>query len=1225
MSYEVNEENILYFNESFISKKILKYYCHLSPHLLNSGNYFLQTGLKKIIHDGFAVKSPVNFTHIINNTPKQVHILLTFSDPKLAKPFYFKNNVKYDMLPSHAIKQRKTYGTSLTLTAVIDIILDNNAYKTFKFPGLYIGIIPIMCGSVLCNAKDIPRNQWDNLDIPDECIGMNILDGHMYSTITKKDMMIGKLYTSVISIKKEDSTIMYKYNLKGQILSSANPENIRSTQLEFHAETFRGDIPSLVCEWKIEYFDSIYLPFYVFFYLLGEISDYEIVGFIVKNYDTKKEKSLFDVLRRILSEPNPLHGHARESEMWKHLHEHLIVNQKTNVLSIHKVLPVNNLTLKAVKEIFNEKFLSQVGTTEKDIKSKKIFYGSLVREMLLKYIALRNVDHESKAHLIGESDRVEMTNATLTLPHDTQRKMFTTSFHKRFVSDMRKNIENITQTVTDMEVLSNVDFASIFSKYKSTENKSAEEFSHDMRAITPPITRPDANKKERPNFQSSDASKGRYNILEKQSSFIAFPKYTNISKSSIINSLQKPPPSGFGVVFGNMSTPESEPGKRQGVSMTVTFTIPAPVESVKLIKEKLYNHPLIITLRNVSSIDRQLSVYYYVYFNNAMFGITHNPLQVKKDFIEMRRNNNIYRDTSVFIDVNTNSIRLNTISGRGKSFLFIVYSNIDDIISKKTDKFKQWINYDLVKDKDKTLNELINEKKIEATFSDDCTDQHVAPDQLDFKRYENDITVQFTHLDIMSNFLAITTANIPFVGNIPGNRATFGGCHQLGAADIAFPQLSGKKKNMSLKSLNFSLISRLPQEVAFPNISLPIVAMAPHISAQEDGLTIRKSPVAMGYMSGNYYDKKISTLTSGYNLHKPSPFNTSNVHADWNYDKLDANGVVSVGSYVKENDVLIGMTRSNVDTDTGKSYVDVSQIYRGPNEASVIMVQCDKKIKEGGNISALLYKDMPLRIGDKTATITANKAVISSIVSECELFSSSNGLSPTVLINPEAIINRDLYNTLFIILLSLLALHDGKFYDGFGFQNPLDIIESSAAKDKFKTMTGTEEGLTLVYDNTTGDPIDYYLMGPLDQLRIQKNGETEMYAVGDAKINKKTKQPDSGGRNSGGSHRISEMDIQAFNGHGLTIIPEEFQTDRIEEVYCLRCNREAICNVEEKTYFCTKCGNNDQVYCSDSTFAIADTRSRMLVGGNIGFFPILQPPLEIKGVINNKKNITYFN
>lgn len=1205
------------FTENSISKKIIEHNGGLYNYVLKAGNYFLQYGIKDTIEIAFDIRSTPKF---VDPRYKKPYVKLTFHNVKLHKPKIYEGNKAVDMLPSDAIQRRQTYAAQLSVSAKVQIISNGETLKTMEAHNLFIGGIPIMCGSILCNAKDIDPDRYGDLKLPRVIMkGLNIVEGLPYTTVSRKELTIGKFYTSIPTNKIDDKSPYY-YNVKGEILSSDNPENIRSTRIELLAETNKGDIPSLRVEWKVEYFDNVYLPFYVMFYLLDILTDIEIVGYIINNFDNTHEKALFDILKRILTEENRLHGYTTKEEMWATLHDYLMEEQKPGPY-LHRSKLIQDLTLDDVMENINAKFLPQMGTRTEDLEKKRIQYGLLVREMLEKYLALRGVYDEHKAHNIGETDRVDMGNAVVTMADNTLRRGLTTAFHKSFASHMRAQLENTTKGVNSMEELMKADFMSPFNTFKTSNTKNAETFSNMMRAIIPHTANRSSNKKDQPNYQMDDSGKGKMNSYEKLGSIIAFAPYKK--SGSTVDNLRAPPASGFGASFGNMSTPESDPGKRQGIAITVEFTTPMLKDDVALLKKTIHDHPLVTILDQLTTFNRQNNVYYYIYINNSLFGATTNPMKLRNEIIEKRRNGQINRDISVFIEIHTRSVRFNTIGGRGKSYKFIVENNIRDHIKKRV-PFTQWISYNEKTDKNKSISELIKEKKIESVFTDENIDRYVAISQKEFRNNINDPTNQYTHVEVMTNMLAITTCNIPFPGNTPGARGSFAGCHQLGASDSGDCLIEGKKKNMILHRLHFSYVSRIAEEITQPISTNAIVVFHTPMSAQDDGLMMRKAAADRSFMAGLYYDKKSEPLTQGYNLKIPEDHNTSGKRKDWNYNMLSPDGIIPVGSRVDEGVVLIGLCRANVDSETGFQFSDESKEHKGPGEAVVISTSYDNTSKEGTQIVVNLLKDMPASEGDKFATKTGNKAVNSIKAYDYDIVCSGKGLRPSMYVNSEACINRELTNTEYDLNLSKYAMAKGEFYDGTGFQKPLDFIETDEYRQTMRKLTGHDYGLELMYDSYTCDPVGMLEIGPLDMLRIQKNGITELYSVSDAKINNRTQQPDSGGRNTGGSHRVSEMDLQAFNGHGITIIPELFQTDKFEEARCIECNSEAIFNVRNKTYFCENCRSAKNVYCSDTTFAVYDMTSRM-AAGNIDISPILKPPMEIKGTLDEDDEIHLFD
>ena len=1187
------------FDKNKLTEKIITHFGGLASYLDKSGDYFFNVGLENIIKVGFDVRIEAQDCYtIVGGEKNNVTIRLTYDNVKLTPPKFIFNGVEIDMLPSHAIQRKTTYGAKLTVSAIIRIysgaIEDKNIIKKEVVDNLDIGIIPIMCNGVLCNARKIPCELWDDLKIPFECMsgGIQIVEGNMYSMLVKKEMMPGRFYTFIEAIKNGDPSIKYKYNLRGDIITSSNTDNVKTTYIVLKANTNKGDLPSLDIGWKIPYFESVEkLPFYVMYKLMGVMTDVDMIKYIVSGYETKTDKAIIQILNQIMTAETPerkmLHGKLDIVSFWKNLHQYLKDNQKVEAQT-HKSIHIDKLELSHVLENVNNRFLSQHGTTEADLEKKRIVYGKLIREMLIKYIMLRNVKDEATAKKIAETDRVDIGNCSFTLPHDLYKLMFIKAFNKNYVSLSRNILEGALMNETNIENIKKFDYASVLKKNAHVNSKEFKTFSSFVRQSAIRINDKNSNKRENRISQLIDSSKGGYNILEKKSSFIAFPSYI---ESTNTDNLRKPPPSGFGFAC-MISTAESDPGKRQGIALTASIIIPMLKKDEAVIYETLSKHEHLTLLEKLVENYRNFEAYYSVYYNNALLGVTKNPIALRRSLIDSRRKNLISRETSIFINNDNMSVNVNTISGRGYSYLFIVYNNYADYIAGKDKEFKQWINYDEKKYENKPFQSLLDDQVLEAVFTDENIDIYACVSQTVFKDNINNIKNQYSHLELESNLISLTTSNIPFLSYGPGQRFTFGGCHQLGAADKARPDISGKKKDMVLTTMYETLLNNISNKVAYPNGVISYALVAPHVNAQEDGLAASRFASKFGYMSCRFYNNGTYTLTSGRSIKTPNPNDTSNMKPDFNYGKLGADGIIPEGTCITKGDVLVNIVRSNAGDKTGILYTDEAVAYEGPNTGIVTHVAksiIDNKNDTNSNIIINVVKDMPIKLGDKTAIINGCKSTISSLEENYNMLSNEYGTSPQLLIDPYAIVARDLYNATLIQFLSLLSIIDGIAYDSTGFNSSSDLYRLDEISAKITQYMGNKEGATMMYSNKTGLAVGYMIMLPLDHLVIQKKSEVALYSVGDARVDPNTQQPFSG--RHGGSHKMSEMDRQAFSSYGMTKLTKDFESDRIEEAWCIKCNDLSIYNIREKKYFCKSCKSQDDIYHIGSTFAVKGVTS----------------------------------
>ena len=203
---------------------------------------------------------------------------------------------------------------------------------------------------------------------------------------------------------------------------------------------------------------------------------------------------------------------------------------------------------------------------------------------------------------------------------------------------------------------------------------------------------------------------------------------------------------------------------------------------------------------------------------------------------------------------------------------------------------------------------------------------------------------------------------------------------------------------------------------------------------------------------------------------------------------------------------------------------------------------------------------------------------------QSDLTFTSDGLIPTLILNPHAFPSRMTYNQLVEAIVSKLGALRGTAYDG-SFTITTDIKEVGAAlMEEGYLANGTE----IMFIGRTGKfTINTMFMAPTHYCRLQKFSEELGYAVGDNGQRSFTTRQPVAGRSREGGLKLGEMEKDCFNSHGSMFFYNRKlrnDCDGIDLYFC-RCGYRAICNERKKIAYCKICESSSGIYRVPSRFA----------------------------------------
>jgi len=280
---------------------------------------------------------------------------------------------------------------------------------------------------------------------------------------------------------------------------------------------------------------------------------------------------------------------------------------------------------------------------------------------------------------------------------------------------------------------------------------------------------------------------------------------------------------------------------------------------------------------------------------------------------------------------------------------------------------------------------------------------------------------------------------------------------------------------------------------------------------------------------------------------------------------LGPDGIVTVGSFVKSNDILVGKIAPKGETELNAEERLLRAIFgekarevrdtslRLPHgvEGVVIGVDIlDKKEDKGANrginkvVTVKVAQMRKLQVGDKVAGRHGNKGVISKIVPQRDMPYLADGTPVDIIISPLSVLAR-------MNLGQLLEAHLGWIAQKEGFKVAVPVFEKFDEKilsDGFEKTGLTKEGKATLYDGRTGEPYkEKTTVGVAYILKLVHMAEDKVHARSTGPYSLVTQQP-LGGKAQMGGQRFGEMEVWALEAHRAAHTLQEMLTIKSDDI-----------------------------------------------------------------------------
>ena len=287
------------------------------------------------------------------------------------------------------------------------------------------------------------------------------------------------------------------------------------------------------------------------------------------------------------------------------------------------------------------------------------------------------------------------------------------------------------------------------------------------------------------------------------------------------------------------------------------------------------------------------------------------------------------------------------------------------------------------------------------------------------------------------------------------------------------------------------------------------------------------------------------------------------------YSKLDESGIITVGSEISDNTVLIGRYMEQPDTHETKDASILPTIFTKGRVESVVVLNQANGMKL---VRVRILQERIPELGDKFGSRHGQKGTMGMLIPAENMPHTREGIIPDVIVNPHGLTSRMTVAQVIEILFGRLGAEVGSKCNGTAFCNTKDIVKTVGTSLEALGLHPHTENI--MYCGTTGKQLDCSIfMGPLYFMRMKHLTSDKLNARGEGRKEIRTHQP-TGGRGNEGGMRMGEMERDAVLAHGVSLFIQESYMKRSDATtffVCNGCGTVPIANEREQLFICPTC------------------------------------------------------
>jgi len=280
---------------------------------------------------------------------------------------------------------------------------------------------------------------------------------------------------------------------------------------------------------------------------------------------------------------------------------------------------------------------------------------------------------------------------------------------------------------------------------------------------------------------------------------------------------------------------------------------------------------------------------------------------------------------------------------------------------------------------------------------------------------------------------------------------------------------------------------------------------------------------------------------------------------------LDSNGIIRIGTEVKEGDILVGKVTpkgmAELTSEEKLLHAIFGEKTREVRDTSLRVphggegIVHDVKIftkKDSDELPAgvsklirvYIVQKRKIQVGDKMSGRHGNKGVISLILPEEDMPYMADGTPVDIMLNPAGVPSR-------MNLGQVLELHLGMAGKKLGVHFATPVFDGASEQDIADMMkeAGMEpDGKMVLYDGRTGEPFDNRIsVGVMYMIKLHHMVDDKLHARATGPYSLVTQQP-LGGKAQFGGQRFGEMEVWALYAYGAAHTLQEILTVKSDDV-----------------------------------------------------------------------------
>ena len=280
---------------------------------------------------------------------------------------------------------------------------------------------------------------------------------------------------------------------------------------------------------------------------------------------------------------------------------------------------------------------------------------------------------------------------------------------------------------------------------------------------------------------------------------------------------------------------------------------------------------------------------------------------------------------------------------------------------------------------------------------------------------------------------------------------------------------------------------------------------------------------------------------------------------------LDENGIIAIGTEVKEGDILVGKVTPKGMAELTSEEKLLHAIF---GEKTREVRDTSLRVPHGGDgivhdikiysrkdndelpagvskvIRVYIIQKRKIQVGDKMSGRHGNKGVISLILPQEDMPYMPDGTPVDIMLNPQGVPSR-------MNLGQVLELHMGMAAKKLGVHVATPVFDGAHIEDIEEMMAEAgmdPDGKTVLYDGRTGEPFDNRIsVGVMYMIKIHHMVDDKLHARSTGPYSLVTQQP-LGGKAQFGGQRFGEMEVWALYAYGAAHTLQEMMTVKSDDV-----------------------------------------------------------------------------